>query len=224
MISLRKYSQKVWRIISTRFPPISLFEDVADESDFDALYELEMRTNPRVRNEIGAIELVPTQDRVYGAGAGYIMAAFTHLNHDGSRFSDGTYGVFYAADQTETAIEETKHHRARFLGYTNEPPMEFDMRVLRAELESELHDLTQAKAHQPEIYSLDDYRHAQGIGKDLRDKGSAGLSYQSVRHADGLCFAIFRPTALGDCIQTQHLCYVWDGKAIVRVYEKKAIA
>lgn len=224
MIPIKRYSQKVWRIISTRFPPIHLFEDVANSEDFDALNELETRTNPRVRDEVGAIELVPASERVYGPGSGYIMAAFTHLNEHGSRFSDGTYGVFYAAEQTETAIEETKHHRARFLSYTNEPPMEFDMRVLRANLKSDLHDLTGYHAHQPEIYSLDDYRHAQSIGADLRAKGSDGLSYSSVRHTQGLCFAIFRPNVLSECIQTQHLCYVWDGQTIVRVYEKREIA
>ncbi|WP_366132444.1 RES domain-containing protein [uncultured Ferrovibrio sp.] len=32
------------------------------------------------------------------------MAAFTHLNPDGSRFTDGTCGVFYAANILDTAI------------------------------------------------------------------------------------------------------------------------
>jgi hypothetical protein len=218
------YNQNVWRIISTRFPPINLFEDVACREDFDALYELEMRTNPRIRNIVGAIELVPANDRIYGAGSSYIMSAFTHLNGDGSRFSDGSYGVFYAADTTETAIQETKHHRARFLSYTSEPAMEFDMRVLRANLNSELHDITKIQETSPQIYALDDYKHAQALGRDLRDHGSHGISYNSVRHSEGLCFAVFKPSVLSGCIQTQHLCYVWDGKTIVDVYEKRSLA
>ena len=31
------------------------------------------------------------------------MAAFTHLNPEGSRFSDGSYGVYYAAHTLATA-------------------------------------------------------------------------------------------------------------------------
>ena len=46
------------------------------------------------------------------------MAAFTHLNPEGSRFSDGSWGVFYAAHSVATAVEETVYHRERFLAAT----------------------------------------------------------------------------------------------------------
>ncbi len=36
-----------------------------------------------------------------------VMAPFTHLNPKGSRFSDGSYGVYYAAKRLSTAIAET---------------------------------------------------------------------------------------------------------------------
>src|SRR5688572_25733821 len=41
------------RIVASRMPTIHLFERVADPADWDALYELESRTNPRLRNEAG---------------------------------------------------------------------------------------------------------------------------------------------------------------------------
>lgn len=53
--------------------------------------------------------LVPPEDRVSGPGTTVIMAAFTHLNPAGSRFSDGTYGVFHSANNIDTAIGETRH-------------------------------------------------------------------------------------------------------------------
>ena len=46
------------------------------------------------------------------------MAAFTHLNPQGSRFSDGSYGVFYCARSRDTAIAETRYHSALFLEAT----------------------------------------------------------------------------------------------------------
>ena len=52
-------------------------------------------------------------------GCGPIMAAFTHLNPNGSRFSDGSYGVFYCARGRHTAIEETRYHSTLFLMATN---------------------------------------------------------------------------------------------------------
>lgn len=76
-----------WRIIPSRFPPIDLFERVADPADLEAILELESLTNDRLREEVGTLQLVPAQDRISGRGSSYIMTAFTHLNPDGSRFN-----------------------------------------------------------------------------------------------------------------------------------------
>ena len=94
---------------------MQLFERVTDPDDLEAVFALEALTNPRLRDEAGAIELVPPKDRICGPGTAVVMAAFTHLNRTGSCFSDGTYGVFYAANDLNTAIVSTKHHRERFL-------------------------------------------------------------------------------------------------------------
>src|SRR3546814_15236680 len=110
------------------------------------------------------------------------MAAFTHLNPGGSRFSDGSFGVFYAGLTIDTAIEETKHHRTRFLAATDEPAQEIDMRVYAADLTADLHDIrghTQSHAH---LYDPDIYAHSQGLAAELRDAGSDGILYRSVRH------------------------------------------
>ena len=83
-----------FRIIPSRFPPIWLFERVADPTDQTAIDALEGMTNTRLRHEVGELHLVPQSDWVTGPGAGYVMAAFTHVNPQGSRFSDGTFGCF----------------------------------------------------------------------------------------------------------------------------------
>ena len=102
---------QAWRVIASRYPPINLFERLtADPAVWDALMALEQLTNPRVRDEVGDIALVPPEERVSGPGASYVMAAFTHVNPKGSRFSDGSFGVYYAAAALETAIAETVFH------------------------------------------------------------------------------------------------------------------
>lgn len=106
--------QPCFRVISSRFPPIALFERVASAADWDALYWLESLTNSRLRDEVGEIELVPREERVFGPGATVIMAAFTHLNPAGSRFADDTFGAFYAAASLATSIAETRYHRELF--------------------------------------------------------------------------------------------------------------
>ncbi len=212
-----------WRIIPSRFPPINLFERVADPADLDAVIKIESMTNPRLREEVGELHLVPMEDRISGPGSSYIMAAFTHLNPEGSRFSDGTWGVYYAARDLETAVAETVHHRERFLQATDEPPMELDMRVIVADLDGELHDLRSPGTGRPELLDPEDYAPARSLGRILREAGSWGLVYCSVRRKGGENAAVFRPPVLSNCRQERHLCYVWDGRRISHVYEKRAL-
>jgi hypothetical protein len=82
-----------YRLVPSRFPPIDLFERVAAPEDLDTVFAIEALANPRLRQEAGEISLVPREERVSGPGSSAIMAAFTHLNPLGSRFSSGAYGV-----------------------------------------------------------------------------------------------------------------------------------
>ncbi|MCY4611726.1 MAG: RES family NAD+ phosphorylase [Gammaproteobacteria bacterium] len=213
-----------WRIIPSRFPPVQLFERVAEAQDLEAVFELDGLTNPRLRDEAGGIQLVPSETRVSGPGASVIMAAFTHLNPNGSRFSDGTYGVLYATKHLDTAVAETKHHRERFMRATSQPRMELDMRVYLIDLQGEFHDLRGQKMAQSPIYHTDDCSAGQRLGKTLHQSGSDGIVYDSARRAGGECAAVFRPSVLSNVRQGKHLCYVWDGRQIVTVYEKRKLS
>ncbi len=212
-----------WRIVPSRFPPIDLFERIADPADWEALIALESLTNDRIRDEAGDIALVSVAERVGGPGSSVIMAAFTHPNPDGSRFSDGSYGVFYAGATLTTAIAETRHHRTRFMRATVQPRMELDMRVYAVDLDGELHDISGKRAVLPLVYHPDDYAAGQALAVRLRAEGSSGIVYDSVRDIDGVCAAVFRPRCLSNPRQERHLCYVWDGRAITTVYEKRAM-
>jgi hypothetical protein len=210
------------RIIPSRFPPIDLYERVADADEFEALHAVEALTNDRIRNEIGEISLVAREDRVFGAGSTWIMAPFTHPNPAGSRFADALHGAYYAARDRATSIAETTFHRAAFLARTSEPAMELDMRVLEARLQGELHDIRGRREDMPDVYDLVDYSAGQALGRKLREARSRGIVYDSVRRSGGQCAAVFRPSVLSECRQAEHLVYVWDGKRISEVYEKRS--
>ncbi len=212
-----------YRIIPSRFPPIALFEDVADPADLEAVFRVESLTNDRLRDEIGELALIPPEERISGPGTSYIMGAFTHLAPGGGRFTDGTFGAFYTAADRATAIAETVYHRERFQRDTAAPAMTLDMRVLRSALTAELHDVRGLQAAWPEIYDPVSYTHSQSLGRTLRGQGSLGIAYNSVRRAGGECAAVFRPRALAACKQAEHLGYVWDGTRITLVYEKKIL-
>jgi RES domain-containing protein len=209
------------RIIASRYPPIDLYERVSpDPSVWEALIAAEMLTNPRLRDEVGDIRLVPVEDRVAGPGASYVMAPFTHLNPKGGRFSDATHGAYYAASDLPTAVAETSYHFARFATDSSDGPRYEDMRVIVGRIDAELHDVAKLEAaDRGRLLDPVDYTASQAFARALRDAGSTGLHYPSVRRAAGRCVALFRPSAVGIPVQAKHLKYHWDGAAVRRYFD-----
>src|SRR5260370_36409117 len=174
-----------FRVIPTRFPAVNLFDRVASPDDFEALYALEAMTNDRLRTEVGELDLVPPEERCFGPGCGPIMAAFTHLNPLGSRFSDGTYGVFYCAREARTAIAETRFHTGNFLAATNEPPMRQQMRLYTVTARGDVIDLRGEATLDPALLSPTDYAAGRALGRAARAAGAAGGARPSVRDVGG---------------------------------------
>ncbi|MBD9359451.1 RES family NAD+ phosphorylase [Methylomonas sp. EbB] len=212
-----------WRLVPSRFPPTGLFDRVADPADLDVVFAIEALTNDRLRDEAGEISLVAAADRIVGPGTTPIMAAFTHLNPEGSRFCDGSYGVYYAAKDIDTAIAETRFHRNRFMAATQQAPIDIDMRSYASDLNADLHDIRGRQTELSEIYDADtgNYAAAQAWARQLRADGADGIVYSSVRAAGGECVAVFKPRLLAPVKQGAHYCYVWDGRQISTVYKKE---
>ncbi|MEZ5445444.1 MAG: RES family NAD+ phosphorylase [Gammaproteobacteria bacterium] len=210
------------RIVPTRYPTVFLYDRVAGPEEFDALYALEALTNDRLRDQAGEIELVPREQRVFGPGSGPIMAAFTHVNPGGSRFSDGSYGVCYAANRRATAIAETRYHHARFLLATGEPPMHLPMRLYHVRIDAPLHDLLPPGAVDGAVYAPDSYTASRALGMQLRAQGSRGVVYRSVREEGGQCVGLFSPRGASECLHAAYLIYDWNGAEFSGVYEQVA--
>ncbi len=201
------------RIIRTIYPPIDLFEDIADPADWELLVAAEAKTNPRIRDTVGNLALVPAARRISGPGASLVMGAFTHASRDRpGRFSDGSFGVWYAGDRFAVALAETAHHFCRFMRATNQPPGSADFRELTAPLHGRVAD-TRDPAH----LHPDDWSAAQAFGRSLRDAGADGVIAPSVRHPAGMAAALFWPDCIGPpVIQARQLRYGWDGTQMHR--------
>jgi RES domain len=201
---------KAVRIIRSIFPPIDLFEDVADPRDWPLIIAAEQKTNPRLVDAIGALDLVPSARRVGGQGAGYLMAPFTHASPDrASRFSAGLPGVLYAGDSFDVALAETVFHHGIFMAKTNEQPgWTSQFREIVLTVEARLHDL-RGVPRNPSNYDED-----QALGAELRAAGSDGVVYQSVRWPKGECVGLFYPDCARNAVQGRHLDYHWDGQRV----------
>jgi hypothetical protein len=217
-ISLRW--QKAYRIVASKHPPVNVFEGIVGARQMEMAFYLEGLTNDRLRDETGEAPIVPREERVSGPGASIVMAAFTHIGRE-SRFSDGSYGVYYAAHTLETAVRETAYHRGRFLAATNEPPCEVDMRAYVGRPLKHFLDLRSPKY--AELHDPNDYSASQAFAKPRQARGEWGLVYRSVRHEGGECIAAFKPQAVSIPQPGAALAYVWDGERIAKVYEKSDV-
>jgi hypothetical protein len=211
---------KTYRIIPSKHPPINFFEKLVTPEQMEAAWHIESLTNDRLRDQTGDITLVPPHERVSGPGSSVVMAAFTHIGNS-SRFSDGSYGVYYAARSLETAVRETVFHRARFLAATDESAGEIDMRAYVGKIMQPLKDVRAPRFKS--LHDPDSYIKSQVFGKTRRDAGDSGLVYHSVRHEGGECIAAFKPRVVSIPQLGAALAYVWDSVRITHVYEKSNV-
>jgi len=204
------------RIIRSLHPPIDLFEDIAEPEDWPLLISAEQKTNPRLMETLGTLDLVPPARRVGGPGATYLMAPFTHVSRDrASRFTDGSYGILYAAQRFETSLLETMHHHARFMARTHEAPgWTSQFRELVLDIDATLHDLRGADPAFAPVLDPNDYRASQALGARLRAAGSDGIAYPSQRDHGGQCIGLFYPDCAANVIQGRHLDYHWNGDRV----------
>lgn len=205
---------RAYRLVNSKFPPIAIFDDVADENEFEELYALQSLTNPRMLNQAGKLELIMRSDIPFGIpGCSYATAPFTHVNPDGSRFSDGSFGVLYLADCMETAIAEVRYHQQFY--WSRVPDLRYDRFVFRGLTVrfDEAGGLDALPVPRTDaIYSPTDYGASQVLGRGALKAGATGIRYHSVRQLDAVCWALLTPRQVKSVVQTAHYEMVWSGE------------
>lgn len=205
---------QAYRLVNSKFPPIALFDDVADADEFDVLYQIQALTNPRLQNEAGRLELIPRAQIPFGIpGCSYATAPFTHVNPTGSRFSDGSFGVLYLAASMETALAEVQHHQDQYWSKVQNLNYErFVFRGLSCTFVDEaMRDAASIAMNDP-VYDPVDYTHSHRLGKAVKDAGYPGLRYNSVRMHGNYCWALMTPRPVSSVIQTAHYEMIWNGQ------------
>ena len=207
------------RIIAHRpssHPVADLLPSVASDP---YLAEVEAATNPRLQQAIGIGHKVRPED--IGRAEPLVLASFAYS--EPSRFSDGTFGVYYAAYNLETAIAESRFHTELFLRATQTPPTTIFKRVLTASVHGNYENLLNEPASAP-LFDPDPthYAAAQVHARDLYIANAAdGIIYVSVRDRRGRCVAAFRPRLVHLVNADHYLTFVYDGLAIDTVFEAR---
>ena len=222
-VSRVRWSRAV-RLIRTIHPPIDLFEDIADPADWPGVISLEQKTNPRIAQAIGALDLVPVDRRVGGPGTSYLMAPFTHVSPDrATRFSPKGFGVLYIAQAFETALAETIHHFENFMRRTDEPPSIEQFRELTFTIDTRLHDIRSGDPAWDPLLHPTDYTASQAAADTLRANDGQGIVYPSVRHPGGECAAFFYPDLVKVPTPAAHFEDHWNGERVDWVRDGRTV-
>lgn len=211
--------KKTHRLISSRFPPVGILDEVSSPEDLGAIFELESWTNDRISKELGIIESIPRLEWVLGKpNATIIMAAFCHPQPEGSRFNDGSIGAWYAALSINTAHSEVIHHRQLELAEVGVSTASLTMREYIGEFQADFHSLLGGREEFERYYNPISYAASQELGTVLRERGSNGIVYRSVRDPKGTCVVCFRPSQILNVRQGAHFEYHFSSHGPTRIH------
>jgi hypothetical protein len=135
-----------------------------------------------------------------------------------SRFSDGTFGVWYGCDTAETSVYETAHHW--FSGFLTDAGFEKEKvigerKLYQVACDAALVDLRPLSTTHPGLLHKTDYSTAQSVGARLHREGHPGLVSASARHAAGQSYVVLNPNVLSKPRHHSQLTYRLEGQRIV---------
>jgi hypothetical protein len=151
---------------------------------------------------------------------GYIMRPFEFPNP--SRFSDGSYGILYAANSVTTAVRETAHHLALIFADGNAPKQETRKKKLAIDVAGNVHDIRIAidKGVPLDIYDPQDYRAAHIFGREQRKTSIPGLHFDSVRNKhEGHCVGAFTPNLVKHAAIVGDVALIWNGTRFIEEHD-----
>ena len=189
-----------------------LFDDLSDDpGERQAAQNLEMECKPPPFESNVPIIHRPFEEAVWNEAIGYPFRNWMR-----SRYSDGTFGIWYGADQVETTVFETVHHwRQQLLedvGF-NKPGVKIERKLYRIRCDAALLDLRKAVGAYPDLIHPSDYTLTQQIGARMHREGHPGLVSRSTR-CEGECYAILNKSVLSNPRQVCYLTYITTEKGI----------
>jgi hypothetical protein len=136
-----------------------------------------------------------------------------------SRYSDGSFGVWYGADSVETTVCETAYHWYHGVlldahGYADEA-VAIERKVYNVACDALLLDLNPRVQQFPALLHETDLTFTQQVGARLRRESHPGLLTPSARYREGLCYVIFNPAVLSSPRVNCMLTYRLKGQYII---------
>ncbi|MGO4569972.1 RES family NAD+ phosphorylase [Rhizobium sp. 2YAF20] len=204
-----QWSGDTYRLIPSRFPPVSVYEGLVRPELFELLTKVEDITNPRLRSLARIARATNENPATSARLQNWNLAPFAYGNPEGSTFFAEDRPCLEVAVHPQTALAVSVAKRETFLKRTSEAPTGIDMRMLKTPVSGSFWDLTAVG----EISLQDQRAMATKMPED-----ADGILYRPRERPSGFSLAVVEGRALGKAIQAVHYRYVWSGHTITQVY------
>lgn len=180
-----------------------LFDDLSvNPNDWQMAQAVEDDVKPPVYSSKTPVIHRPFEDADW-----FNVIGYPFRNWQASRFSDGTFGIWYGSGDIETTVYETVFHWYAGLlsdaGFCQDGVM-IERKVYWVRCDAGLLDFRPLVPDYPSLVHEHDYSLTQAIGARLHREGHPGLTTMSARCA-GENYAVLNPNVLSD---PRHTCYL----------------
>lgn len=204
-ITVRDVHRALFRNIVSLPDDANCFDDLSDDqADWSLAQTVASGVNPEGVTSF-ASEIDPPFE-----GVAWYNAIFWPFRHwQVSRFSDGSFGVWYGSDVVETTVYETACH---WIGFLADAGLDHESVVHRRRIytvlcQAIMLDFRSVVESYPQLLHKTDYTFTQQVGARIHREGHPGLLSFSARHSGGLNYALLNPGVLSEPSHYSDLVY-----------------
>jgi hypothetical protein len=215
MTLINYHSDPYRNIVSLRISE-QLFDDLSDSpAAWKAGNDLEIMSKPHTHQSNEPIIDRPFEEAEYNEAIGYPFN-----NWSMSRYSNGSFGVWYAAETLESTVWETEYHwRNSFLadsGWANLEGVEIERKVYTVQCDAALLDFRVILNIHPRLIDRKNYDLTHQVGSRIHHDGHPGLISRSAR-CKGDVLAIFNKQVLSNPKTSCYLTYrIENGVTVIK--------
>ena len=206
-LAIADIHQGLFRNIVSLRESVDLFDDLSDNPHERLMAEqVELHSKPQLYQSN-----FPEINRPFEDALWFNAIAWPFKNWQESRFSDGSFGVWYGSDRVETTVYESAYHwSAGFLrdaGFDKEECVVIERKLYKVECDAALLDFREVAHGYTGLSHKTDYSFTHAVGARIHREGHPGLLNIAVRHEGGVSYAIFNPNVLSTPRHHSQLTY-----------------
>lgn len=191
-----------------------LYDDLTDSTEgWRAAIDLEIATKPHTYTSKFPIIDRPFEEAAYNEAIDY---PFKHWSK--TRYSDGSFGVWYGADSLDTSIHESVYHWRKGLledaGWHKIDGVVIERKIYLVRCNAALLDFVPKLEAFPALIDPDSYHLTHQVGARINHDGHPGLISRSAR-CQGDVYTIFRPHILSNPRPRCYLTYRNEVESVV---------